>query len=53
MKTGLRARIFFGATKSGLSPTHLFRHFYRCVHGFQSNDGTNSPALTRYAHSCL
>jgi len=23
----------FGATKSGLSPTHLFRHFYRYDHG--------------------
>jgi hypothetical protein len=26
----------FRATKSGLSPTHLFRHFRRCAHGCQS-----------------
>ncbi len=46
----MRHQTRFKAAKSGLPPTHLFRHFCRYEHGSQTNDGTNSPALRLYAY---
>jgi hypothetical protein len=47
----LHFQTVFRATKSGLSPTHLFRHFAGAHTAWYLHDGTNSLALTRYASS--